>query len=52
MRVGTISIFLKVEICFVLSEIGIQADCEELEKENSRRVHTEDKGVSEINGRV
>jgi len=46
-----ISISLKAEVCFVLSEICIQADCEELEKESSGRVHTEDK-VSQINGRA
>lgn len=31
-RGNTISISLKVEICFVFSEIGIEADCEELER--------------------
>lgn len=46
-----ISISLTVEIRFVLSEIGIQAECEELEKETSGRVRTEDE-VSEVNRRA
>lgn len=46
-----ISISLKVETCFVLSEIGIQADHEELEEENSGRACTEDE-VSEVNRRA
>lgn len=32
-----ISFFLKVEICFVFSEFGIQADCKELEEDESGR---------------
>lgn len=43
-----ISISLEIQIRFVLSETGIQADCEQLEKENSKRTCAENKEVSEI----
>lgn len=45
-----ISFFPKVEIYFVFSEFGIQADCKELEEDKSGRVCIEDKEVSQING--